>query len=58
MTGVAEKVINTSLQDGFDEGAIVTLAGSIGLTVILIRFDVAVLTEGQPLLDVRIHFTT
>ena len=45
-------------QTGFAEGAMVMLTGNIGLTVIVIEFDVAGFPEGQIAFEVNTQDTT
>jgi len=58
LTGVAVKVIKAPRHDGFAEAVIDTLTGSIGSTVIVMGFDVALFTGGQPLFELRMHVKT
>ena len=52
MVGVAVKVTEVPAQTGFAEGAIITLTGRFGLTVMVIVFDVAGLPVAQVALEV------
>ena len=53
LVGVALKVTDTPWQDGFVSVAMDTPAGRLGLTIIVIRFEVAGFPVGQRILDVR-----
>ena len=51
--GVAVNVTDVPEQTGFADGAIETLTGRFGLTVIVIEFDVAGFPVGQVAFDVN-----
>ena len=53
MVGVAVKVTEVPAQTGFAEGAIITLTGRFGLTVMVIVFEVAGLPVAQVALEVK-----
>ena len=53
MTGEAVKVTEVPAQTGFEDGAIDTLTGNNGLTVMVTVFEVAGLPVGQVALDVK-----
>ena len=57
MVGVAVKVTEVPAQTGFAEGAIITLTGRFGLTVMVIVFDVAGLPVAQVALEVKTQVT-
>jgi hypothetical protein len=57
LVGVAVKVTEVPAQTGLAEGAIVTLTGSNGLTVIVTGADVAGLPDGQTAFDVSTTVT-
>ena len=52
------KVTEVPAQTGFAEGAIITLTGRFGLTVIVIVFDVAGLPVAQVALEVSTQVIT
>ena len=58
MVGVAVKVTEVPAQTGFAEGAIITLTGRFGLTVMVIVFEVAGLPVAQVALEVSTHVIT
>ena len=51
--GVAVNITEVPAQTGFTDAAIDTLTGRIGLTVIVIGFDVAGFPVGQVAFDVK-----
>ena len=53
MVGVAVKVTEVPAQTGFADGAIITLTGRFGLTVMVIVFEVAGLPVAQVALEVN-----
>lgn len=57
MVGVAVKVTEEPAHIGLNEAAIDTLTGRFGLTVIIISFEVAGLTDGQIAVEVMTHLT-
>jgi len=58
LVGVAVKVTEVPAQiEPAGEAAILTLAGRVGLTVIVTAFDVAGLPVAQDSLEVNIHVT-
>ena len=58
MVGVAVKVTEVPAQTGFAEGAIITLTGRFGLTVMVIVFEVAGLPVAQVALEVSTQVIT
>ena len=57
-TGVAVNVTEVPEQTGFEDAAILTLAATTGLTVIVILFDVAGLPLTHEALEVITQLTT
>ena len=57
MVGVAVKVTEVPAQTGFADGAIITLTGRFGLTVMVIVFEVAGLPVAQVALEVNTQVT-